>query len=193
MKDSILKFLRKLLGVLMVSFLFLLLGEGLGFRFGLDISFFFYLFLILFLILNRREVKKILVFIYRQILEDITKIKSPFLFLRFLRKYLEKLPLPLVFFGVLFDIFIFDSTRDLVILFLTGLWILTVWLNHFEGRISVAGGLLFLATCPFLLIFGKAAIAEKFAIWAYMFLVVGIGQMIIEYVKEERRNTRGQK
>jgi len=91
------------------------------------------------------------------------------------------------------DIFIFDSTQDLVILFLTGLWILTVWLNHFEGRISIAGGLIFLAMCPFLLIFGKEAIAEKSAIWAYMFLAVGVGQMIVEYIREERRNARGQK
>jgi len=80
-----------------------------------------------------------------------------------------------------------------VILFLTGLWILTVWLNHFEGRISIAGGLIFLAMCPFLLIFGKEAIAEKSAIWAYMFLAVGVGQMIVEYIREERRNARGQK
>jgi len=39
--------------------------------------------------------------------------------------------------------------------------------------------------CPFLLIFQKEPIAEKAAVWAYMFLLVGVIQMIIEYVKEK--------
>jgi len=62
-----------------------------------------------------------------------------------------------------------------------------------RGEIVIAGGLVFLASYPFLLIFGKEAIAEKSAIWAYMFLAVGVGQMIVEYIREEKRNARGQK
>jgi len=44
--------------------------------------------------------------------------------------------------------------------------------------------------CPFLLIFKKNLIAEKAAVWAYMFLVVGVIQMMIEYMKEERKSAK---
>ena len=98
----------------------------------------------------------------------------------------------LVFTGVniLFDIFVLKFTSDLLILFLTGLWILSVYRFKFKGRVSVAGGLIFLIMCPFLLIFGKEAIAEKSAIWAYMFLLVGVIQMIIEYIRKEGKDAK---
>ncbi len=88
--------------------------------------------------------------------------------------------------GISVDIFIFDSTSDLVILFLTGLWVLSVWLYEYEGRISIGMGLGFLILCPLLLIFNVDAVAEKVAIWAYIFLVVGVGQQIIEYRRSEK-------
>jgi hypothetical protein len=72
-----------------------------------------------------------------------------------------------------FFLFCFCFLFDLV-LFLTGLWILAVRHYKFEGRVSIAIALFFLTLCPFLLIFKKEPIAEKAAIWAYMFLVVGV-------------------
>jgi hypothetical protein len=90
--------------------------------------------------------------------------------------------------GILLDIFVFDFTSDLVILFLLALWIRSVWSLKLEGRVSVAGALMFLSTCPFLLIFKKDPVAEKAAIWAYMFLVVGTIQMFVEFAKEEKKN-----
>ena len=90
--------------------------------------------------------------------------------------------------GILIDIFVFDFTSDLIILFLTGLWVLVVWLYKFEGRVSIGIALGFLVLCPFLLIFNKEPIAEKAAIWAYMFLVVGVIQQIIEYRRERRED-----
>lgn len=89
--------------------------------------------------------------------------------------------------GVLADIFVFDFSSDLLFLLLTGLWIWSVGRYKFEGRVSLAGGLIFLAMCPFLLIFKKYSVAEETAVWAYMFLVVGVIQMIIENTKEERQ------
>lgn len=88
--------------------------------------------------------------------------------------------------GILLDVFVFDFTSDFVILLLTGLWIWSIWLYKFEGRISAGVALIFLLICPFLLILRKESIAEKAAIWAYMFLLVGVGQMFIEYLKENR-------
>ncbi len=86
--------------------------------------------------------------------------------------------------GVLVDIFIFRFTSDLVILGLTGMWIGAVIGWRLEGRFSILGALIFLTMCPFLLILKKDPIAEKAAIWAYMFLVVGVIQQLIELKKE---------
>jgi len=92
--------------------------------------------------------------------------------------------------GILGDIFVLDFSSDLIILFLTGWWLWAVRKYKFEGRVSVGGGLVFLVMCPFLLILKKDPIAEKAAIWAYLFLVVGVGQMFIEYLREERKNVK---
>jgi len=85
--------------------------------------------------------------------------------------------------GILGDVFVFDFSSDLMILFLTGLWLWSVRRYRLEGRVSVGVALFFLAMCPFLLIFKKDPIAEKAAIWAYMFLVVGVGQLFTENLK----------
>jgi len=88
--------------------------------------------------------------------------------------------------GILFDIFFLKLTSDFLIFFLMGLWILTIKLYKFEGKVSLGVALGFLVLCPFLLILKKEAIAEKAAIWTYMFLVVGVIQMLIEVRKEKR-------
>ena len=98
--------------------------------------------------------------------------------------------LVLVILGILLDIFVFRFTSDLLILILTGLWILSVYHFKFKGKVSISLALGFLILCPFLLIFNKEAIAEKSAIWAYMFLLVGVIQMIIEYIREERKDAK---
>ncbi len=92
----------------------------------------------------------------------------------------------LIILVILIDIFIFKFTSDLVILVLIGLWIWSVWRFKFGGRVSVGLALFFLILCPFLLILKKDPIAEKAAIWAYMFLVVGVIQMMIEYIKDKK-------
>ena len=96
----------------------------------------------------------------------------------------------LVILGILIDIFVFKFTSDFIILFLTGLWVLSIYRFKFEGRVSIGFALFFLILCPFLLILGKEPIAEKVAIWAYMFLVVGVIQMFIEYIREGKRDAK---
>ena len=98
--------------------------------------------------------------------------------------------LVLVILGILLDIFVFRFTSDLLILILTGLWILSVYHFKFKGKVSISLALGFLILCPFLLIFNKEAIAEKSAIWAYMFLLVGVIQMIIEYIRKEGKDAK---
>ena len=87
--------------------------------------------------------------------------------------------------GIFVDTFFLDFSSDLIILVLIFLWVLVVWLYGYEGRVSVGMGLGFLILCPLLLIFDVDAIAEKTAIWAYMFLVVGVIQQIIECFREQ--------
>ena len=98
--------------------------------------------------------------------------------------------LVLVILGILLDIFVFRFTSDLLILILTGLWILSVYHFKFKGKVSISLALGFLILCPFLLIFNKEAIAEKAAVWAYMFLLVGVIQMIIEYIRKEGKDAK---
>lgn len=92
----------------------------------------------------------------------------------------------LTFFGIFLDIFFLKITSSFIVLFLIVFWILSVKLYKFGGRDSVKVALGFLVLCPILLIFNKEAIAEKAAIWVYMFLVVGVIQMMIEVRKEKR-------
>jgi len=96
----------------------------------------------------------------------------------------------LVILGILLDIFVFKFTSDLLILFLTGLWILSICHFKFKSETSISLALGFLILCPFLLIFNKEAIAEKAAVWAYMFLLVGVIQMIIEYIRKEGKDAK---
>ncbi len=82
--------------------------------------------------------------------------------------------------GILMDIFVFRFTSDVVIMGLTAIWIGAVIGWRLEGRFSIFGALIFLMMCPFLLMAKQEAIAEKAAIWTYMFLVVGVIQQLIE-------------
>ena len=88
--------------------------------------------------------------------------------------------------GVLADIFFLPFTSDLVILVFTIFWIGAVVGWKLEGRFSIFAALIFLTLCPFLLIFKKDPIAEKAAIWAYMFLIVGVIQQLIELKRKPK-------
>ena len=85
--------------------------------------------------------------------------------------------------GILIDIFVFRFTSDVVIMGLTLVWVAAVIGWRLEGRFSILGALIFLIMCPFLLIAKQEVIAEKAAIWTYMFLVVGVIQQMIELKK----------
>ena len=98
--------------------------------------------------------------------------------------------LPLTGIVILIDTFFLKFTSSFLSLLVVGLWVLNIWLYKFEGRVSISLALGFLILCPFLLIFNKEAIAEKAAVWAYMFLLVGVIQMIIEYIREERKDAK---
>lgn len=59
-------------------------------------------------------------------------------------------------------------------------WLLLALIVRHDSRISAAVGLAFLATCPFLLIAKKEAVAETAANYAYYFLVIGVAVQLEE-------------
>jgi len=85
-----------------------------------------------------------------------------------------------VILGIFVYIFILDFSSGLVILFLTASWVYVIQQYRFNGKFSVAGSFIFLMICPLLLIFDEKLIAEKAAIWAYIFLSLGVIQIVWE-------------
>jgi hypothetical protein len=63
-------------------------------------------------------------------------------------------------------------------------WLFLALTVQHDGRLSVAVGLAFLATCPFLLIAEKDAVAEQAADCAYSFLAIGVLVQVEELVLE---------
>lgn len=106
------------------------------------------------------------------------------------KKYFFYLVPLLTFWGILTHIFTLKPEDNLQLLILTFFWIASVWLCSLKGRFSIIVGLIFLMIGPFLLIFKKEQLAEKTAIWAYMFLLTGVIQMAVEYIKA--RKTHGE-
>ena len=88
-------------------------------------------------------------------------------------------------FGVLAHLFFLSFISDLKLLFLTVLWILSIWLYKLESRVSIAASLIFLTVCPFLLILGKETMVEKTTVWFYIFLVIGVSQGV--FIKSGKR------
>ena len=208
-KQKFFTFLKKVLFSSAFLWVFLVILKSFNLKPEIRISFFFFLSLLLFVLIYLRQILVFLILtlnkinLFLKISNKRVKIESEnflYLFSLFIRKLLKffkgfprflKFILTNYFFwlglcilGILIDIFVFKFTSDLLILFLTGLWILIIRHYKFEGRVSIAIALFFLTLCPFLLIFKKEPIAEKAAIWAYMFLVVGVIQLFINELKD---------
>ncbi|MDO8610243.1 MAG: hypothetical protein Q7R95_06850 [bacterium] len=93
---------------------------------------------------------------------------------------IREILLLIVLSGILVDIFVIKGGYDGIILLFTGLWTLVLIGYSVEARINFIFALIFLVFCPILLILKLDTIAEKSAVWTYMFLVVGTIQSIIE-------------
>lgn len=90
--------------------------------------------------------------------------------------------------------FSFESTFFL-------LFIAVMFIYRLDSRVSIAFGLACLICCPLLLILFNQNImltgeyyAEKFAVFAYYFLCIGVVIQIIEYIRGgKKRETRNRK
>ncbi|MBU2632301.1 hypothetical protein KKG52_01165 [Patescibacteria group bacterium] len=86
---------------------------------------------------------------------------------------------------VLIDVFYLQLISDLVYIIIPILWGIYTKKYKLDSRASFAVGLFFIALCPIILIFNQTFTAEKSASWAFMFLIVGTIQALIELRKEE--------
>ncbi len=95
----------------------------------------------------------------------------------------------IVLIGIIFSLF-FDDISSFGISTMGGYLIISyiilslIW--KMDSRIFIAVALLFLASCPFLLIAGQEQLAEEAAIYAYYFLAIGVGFKLKEYLVESK-------
>lgn len=90
-------------------------------------------------------------------------------------------------FVLIFLILIYSLTKGIeVINFFILAYALISVLFIVESRIAAGIALLFLISCPLLLILKKEAMAETMAIYAYYFLVITVLTQIGEYLREEK-------
>ena len=85
--------------------------------------------------------------------------------------------------AIVIDVFVLKKNSDLFLIFSAFLWILTLIGFRLEYRFSILSAILFLVLSSFFLWIQLRAIAEKLAVWAYIFLLIGIIQQIINNKK----------
>ncbi|MFZ2072730.1 MAG: hypothetical protein WAV10_03575 [Minisyncoccia bacterium] len=102
-------------------------------------------------------------------------------------QHIKKMFVPLLKPSVLFvifciyvDIFIIRKYSDINTMLFSLLWILSLLAYRYESNRSFGIALSFLTFCPFLLLAEMNWMAVKSAVWAFMFLVVGVMHATIE-------------
>jgi len=181
----------------------------------LKINLFFFLLIILFMIAFYKEILVFLILALNRInvlfgsdkeLSEVQLVKTlslaPILKMQFL-KSIKKLPqiviaasnnrffwFTLLMIFVLLDIFILNTTSSLLILILVILYAFLIFYFKIKGEIFIRTAFLFLILCPFLLSSGNEPAAEKVGIWAYVFLSIGIIQIVFKYIKMGKRNAK---
>jgi len=96
---------------------------------------------------------------------------------------LKKHPFRLLL-GLLAFILIFNYWGALAALFIGTAIIFA--LMHWDSRVFVAVGLLFLLACPIYLLQRKEMMAEEMAVYAYYSLFLGVMLQILEYWRENK-------
>jgi hypothetical protein len=85
---------------------------------------------------------------------------------------------------VFVDILMIQLVNDVVYVVILILWMFTLRTYGRSSKESFAFGLLLIALCPVYLMKGLGPTAEKSAVWAYLFLVAGMVQALIERKSE---------
>lgn len=91
---------------------------------------------------------------------------------------------------VLLDILIIQLSNDVVYLVMIGLWIAILRAYKLTSKTTFLFAILLLLLPPYFLAFKDSPTAEKAAIWAFMFLIAGTIQALIELRSIRHENKR---
>lgn len=86
---------------------------------------------------------------------------------------MNKYTLIIVVLAVLFLSALFKDINNFIYLFFFLGWLFFNKTKKIDGRFSIIAGLVFLFFCPFVLN-SDAQIAQKFGVWAFLFLLSGV-------------------
>lgn len=100
----------------------------------------------------------------------------------FKRYRLALIPLGIICIDILF----ISDISEVAVVILLSVWVLFILYLKMESRANFVVAIVLLALCPFLLMLSKEVIAEKAAMWAYLFLVVGVLQMLLEVRRDSK-------
>ncbi len=78
-----------------------------------------------------------------------------------------------------------NSEVSTLILFI--LLLILYFRRKYDSRILIGAALFCLVACPLFLIANNEKVAEKIAIYAYYFLVVGVIKQFVEYIREDKK------
>lgn len=78
------------------------------------------------------------------------------------------------------DIFIIKAQLDSIVIFVTSLWIMVLIGYWSEARSNFFMAFVIFLLTPLFILINRNSVAEKMTIWAYMFLIVGAVQSVIE-------------
>lgn len=91
----------------------------------------------------------------------------------------------IIFIG--YDILFIQKSSDFRIITVCLLWATLIYSYRYTPQKSFVGALLFLTLCPLLVFANMVYIAEKSAIWAYMYLVMGTIHAVIELKRDGKK------
>ena len=83
-------------------------------------------------------------------------------------------------FVVLIDVLVMQLTNDVTYAVIMPLWVATLKVYGDDGKKSFIVSLVFIIICPLFLGLKSLPTAEKSAVWAYMFLIAGVIQTLLE-------------
>lgn len=89
---------------------------------------------------------------------------------------------------IIFDILFIPKPNDFIIIIICIIWSLLIFSYRYTSQKSFVSALFFMFICSLLLISLMEPSAEKAAVWAYMFLVVGTLHILTEQREEQDKN-----
>ena len=94
----------------------------------------------------------------------------------------------ITFLGILIDILFFSVINDLIYVLLLILLFISWKFIKWQGTASIITGIILIAFCPFLIMIKSNDIAEKTAIWAIFFLLIGTVQRTYSNFRDGEKN-----